>query len=181
MKKLFLFAAIAAVAILGIVCVAMFFSYNNKEVSLRKEAEAQEKKIEAVYDKMWKVVSQKAQVSSEYKDSFHEVYRDIIGGRYDNEEGSLMKWITESNPQFDAGIYKDLMNSIDVLRSEFTTNQARMLDIIREHETLLNTYPSKWFVSDKSKIEYEVISSVISKEVMQTRSDDDITVFRSKE
>lgn len=177
MKKISLLATVAVVAVIGIVSVSMFFSYNNREISLRKEAEAQEKKIEAVYDKMWKVITQKAQVSEDYKDSFHDIYKDIIGGRYANGDGSLMKWITESNPQFDASIYKDLMTSIEVLRSEFTTNQERMLDIIREHETLINTYPSKWFISNKEKIAYEVISSSIAKEVMQTRSDDNVSVF----
>ena len=89
-----------------------------------------------------------------------------------------MKWITESNPEFDASVYKDLMNSIEVLRNEFTNNQARMLDIIREHKSLCETFPSRWFISNKTPIEYEVISSTISKQVMETRLDDDIDLFK---
>ena len=89
-----------------------------------------------------------------------------------------MKWITEANPEFDASIYKDLMNSVEVLRSEFSTAQTRMIDISREYETLISTYPAKWFISNKLPIEYEVISSTQSKTVMETRMDDDVDLFK---
>ena len=180
MKKTIIIIA-AIIGIIAVACIGMYFGYNNKEIRLRNEATAQEGKIEAVYDKMWKVIQQKAQVTEEYKDGFHEIYKDIITGRYSNSgdgDGSLMKWITESNPEFDASVYKDLMNSIEVLRNEFTNNQARMLDIIREHKSLCETFPSRWFISNKTPIEYEVISSTISKQVMETRLDDDIDLFK---
>ena len=34
--------------------IIMYFSYNNREIALRKEAEAQKGKIETVHDTMWK-------------------------------------------------------------------------------------------------------------------------------
>lgn len=182
MKKVAIIISVCAVALIGIILVGMYFSYNNTEIQLRKEAQAQEKKIEAVYDKMWKVISQKAQISSEYKESFHEIYKDIIAGRYSTEgDGSLMKWITESNPQFDASVYMDLMNSVEILRTEFQHAQERMVDLIRERETLIEAFPSRWFVSNKEPIEYEVISSTQSKGVMETRMDDDIDLFTNKQ
>ena len=52
-----------------------------------------------------------------------------------------------------------------------------MLDIIREHETLCQTYPSKWFVTNKTPIEYTVISSTKSKMTMETGIDDDVQLF----
>ena len=48
---------IAAAAIL-LVLLFMYFTYNNKEIYLRKEADAQRKKIESTHDKMWKVIKQ---------------------------------------------------------------------------------------------------------------------------
>lgn len=180
MKRIGIIIGICIVAVVGITWMSMYFSYNNKEVTLRKEAAAQEKKIEAVYDKMWKVISQKAQISSEYKESFHEIYKDIIAGRYENGDGSLMKWITEANPEFDASIYKDLMNSVEVLRTEFQHAQERMIDVTREHSTLCETYPGRWFIKNTEPIEYEVISSTQSKNVMETRMDDDVDLFNKK-
>lgn len=88
-----------------------------------------------------------------------------------------MKWIQESNPEFDASLYKDLMQSIEILRTEFQHAQEKELDIIREHTNLCTTYPSKWFVSNKEPIEYTIISSTKSKATMETGLDDDISVF----
>ena len=173
MKKTSIVLIIVA-AFIAII-VGMYFSYNNKEVSLRNQSDAQIGKIEGVYDKMWKVIQQKAQVTSEYKDAFKEIYPELISGRYSGE--SMMKWIQESNPEFDASLYKDLMQSIEILRTEFQHAQEKELDIIREHENLCSTYPGKWFVSRKEPIEYTIISSTKSKETMETGLDDDINVF----
>lgn len=166
-----------AVVVFGLVGVGMYFSYNNTDARLRAQAEAQVGKIESVHDKMWKVLQQKAQVSNEYKESFAEIYPQLIEGRYSQGDGSLMKWITEANPTFDASLYKDLMLSIELLRTEFQKSQERMLDIIREHNVLLTTMPSKWFISNKERIEYTVISSTRSKNVMNTSVDDDVNLF----
>lgn len=171
-------SAIAIIILIGAVSITgMYFSYNNQELSLRNQAEAQRGKIEGTYDKMWKILKQKAQVTDEYKDAFKEIYPQLIEGRYSQGDGSLMKWIQESNPTFDTSLYKDLMQSIEVERSAFQTSQERMLDIIREHKTLCYRYPAKFFISDASEIEYTVISSSISKATMQLGEDNDIDLF----
>jgi hypothetical protein len=89
----------------------------------------------------------------------------------------MMKWIQEANPNFDTSLYKDLMQSIELNREEFRKTQERMLDIIREHEVLLTTVPAKWFVKNKDRIEYTVISSTRSKVVMDTGLDDNVNLF----
>ena len=177
MKKI-IGICIAVILAIGIFSViGMYFSYNNTDAKLRAQAEAQLGKVEGVHDKMWKVLQQKAQVSNEYKNAFSEIYPDLIEGRYSQGDGSLMKWITEANPTFDTSLYKDLMLSIELLRTEFQKSQERMLDIIREHNVLLTTVPSKWFVSNTERIEYTIISSTQSKTVMTTGLDDDISLF----
>ena len=178
LKNLIFYPIIAIVGIGLIVLAGMYFSYNNQEISLRKESDAQRGKIEGVYDKMWKVIQQKAQVTDEYKNAFAEIYPELIAGRYSSGDGSLMKWITESNPSFDTSLYKDLMQSIEAQREEFQTSQERMLDIIREHEVLISKYPSKWFISNDNPIEYTVISSTKSKQTMETGLDDDVELFK---
>lgn len=179
MKKIILLS-VAVIMFLGIgTFVGMYFSYNNKEIALRNQVEAQRGKIEGVHDKMWKVISQKAQVSNEYKDAFTEIYPAIMEGRYSgNGDGSLMKWVTEQNPNFDTSLYKDLSQSIELLRTEFQKSQERMLDLIREHTTLCNAFPGRWFISNKTPIEYTVVSSTKSKVVMETGLDDDVDIFK---
>lgn len=175
------------IVLISLACILMFgiggyigcyFYYNNKEINLRNQIEAQRGKIEGVHDKMWKVIKQKAQVTDEYKDAFAEIYPSIMEGRYSGEnDGSLMKWVTEQNPNFDTSLYKDLMQSIEVLRTEFQHSQECMLDLIREHLTLCSTYPSKFFINNVTPIEYTVISSSNTKIVMDTGIDDDINLF----
>lgn len=178
MKKIILIALLVILGCGAATFAGMYFSYNNKEIALRAKAEAQVGKIEGVHDKMWKVIQQKAQVTTEYKDAFAEIYPEIISGRYSGEgDGSLMKWVTESNPNFDTSLYTDLMQSIEILRSEFQRNQETMLDLVREHKTLCTTYPGRWFISNTMEIEYTVISSTKSKVVMETGIDDDVKLF----
>lgn len=178
LKKVIALIISGILVILLIVGFSMYFSYNNDEIALRKEAVAQKGKVEGVYDKMWKILQQKAQVTDQYKESFAKIYPELISGRYSQGDGSLMKWIQENNPNFDTTLYKDLMASIESQREEFQTSQERMLDIIREHETLCGQFPGIWFISNKSPIEYKVISSTITKQIIETSNDDNIDLFK---
>ena len=178
MKKIVLITLLVILGCGVATFAGMYFSYNNKEIALRAKAEAQVGKIEGVHDKMWKVIQQKAQVTTEYKDAFAEIYPEIISGRYSGDgDGSLMKWVTESNPNFDTSLYADLMQSIEILRSEFQRNQETMLDIVREHNVLINIFPNRLFITNKTPINYTVISSTKSKVVMETGIDDDVKMF----
>ena len=161
----------------GIIGVSMYFGYNNQDARIRAQAEAQRGKIEGVHDKMWKTLQQKAQVTNEYKDAFSEIYPALIEGRYSQGDGSMMKWIQEANPNFDTSLYKDLRQSIELNREEVRKTQERMLDVLREHEVLLTTVPAKWFIQNKERVEYTVISSTRSKVVMETGLDDNVNLF----
>ena len=63
---------IMCVAVFAIILLVMFFSYNNKEIALRKEAEAQRGKIKSVRDKVFKIIREKANVSTEYRKAFEK-------------------------------------------------------------------------------------------------------------
>lgn len=165
------------VGVVVLILVIMYFTYNNREVALRKEAEAQKGKIESVFDTMWKTIKQEAGVTEEYRKTFEKIYPDLIAGRYSDDNQSLIKMITESNPAFDTSLYQKLMHTIEVQRSVFSTAQQRMLDIIRERETLLESMPSKWFISNNDEIEYVVISSDVTETVINTRRENDIEIF----
>ena len=156
----------------------MYFSYNNSDARLRNLGEAQRGNIENVCDRTWKILQQKAQVSDQYRETFEEIYPKLIEGRYSQGDGTLMKWIQESNPQFDVSLYKDLMNSIEVERTVFSNEQKKMLDIIREHNNLIKTVPGKWLITNLTEIEYTVISSTRSKAVMENGTDDDVELFK---
>jgi hypothetical protein len=133
-----------------LIAVLVVISYQNSEVRLRNAAQAQQQANEAVFDNLWKTVSQQAQVSNEYKDSFGKIWKEIIAGRYDNNHGSMASFIKEHNPEFSPALYKKLMNTIEASRKDFLNNQKRLIDIHREHQNLVNTFPGSLVCSNKT-------------------------------
>ena len=159
--------SLIVVGVLLLILVIMYFSYNNREVALRKEAEAQKGKIESVFDTMWKTIKQEAGVTDEYRKTFEKIYPELIAGRYSGDNSSLFKMIHESNPEFDTSLYSKLMQTIEAQRASFATAQQRMLE----------SMPSMWFIRNKEKIEYDVISSDVTESVLNTRRENDIELF----
>lgn len=161
------------VAIIGV-------SASNKEIKLRSQITAQKQVCEAFYDKLWKVIAQKAQVADQYKDAFKEIYPQLIEGRYGNEKGgTLMKWITESNPTFDVSLYKDLMTSIEAERAGFFMEQKRLVDLNNEHRIIRQTFPASVFIGGRSDISITIVSSDATKKVMETGKENDIDIFKT--
>jgi uncharacterized protein YqiB (DUF1249 family) len=185
MNKIMLIA-ISVIAFLGLSVLFMYMSYSNAEVKLRNRAVAQEKVCEANFDKMWKVIKQKAGVTEQYKDGFRDIYVDLIRGRYANTDSSgtvkqsdnLMKWIQESNPVFDVSLYKDLMVAIEAQREAFFDEQKTLIDIKMQHDNCLNTFPSSLFVGSRPVIEIKIITSETTEEVYSTGQENNIELFK---
>lgn len=171
-----------ASSIFGVMAIIILFSMNisieNNEIDLRETTVAQNKRCEAYFDKMWKILKQKAGVTDQYKDAFMEIYPKLIEGRYSQGDGTLMKWIQESNPAFDTSLYKDLMKSIEVERTGFFNEQSVLIDMQREHKVYLQKAPNRWFLDDNLKpVEIKVITSSKTDEVYRTGKEDDIELF----
>ncbi len=163
----------------GIIITLIGVSASNKEITLRNQITAQKQVCEAFYDKLWKVIAQKAQVAEQYKGAFKEIYPQLIEGRYGDEKGgSLMKMITESNPTFDISLYKDLMLSIEAERAGFTMEQERLFDLGREHHDIRQTFPESLFIGGRPDIDIVVVSSDATKKVMETGEENDIDLFK---
>ena len=153
-----------------------YVNVNNQEVTLRNLFKNQKGVIEANYDKMWKVISQQAEIPEKAKDSFKEMYTTLIEGRY--KDASMMKWIKEQNPQFDWSLYKTLMVSVEALRTEFFNEQKKILSIKNQHDDLRMTIPNKWFLGDVQELEYKIVSSTTTKTVLQSGVEDNISLYK---
>lgn len=169
-------------SIIGVLTIIIIFSMNisieNKEINLRETTIAQNKKCEAYFDKMWKILQQKAGVTDQYKDAFMDIYPKLIEGRYSQGDGSLMKWIQEDNPNFDASMYRDLMKSIEIERTGFFNEQSTLIDMQREHKAYLLKAPNRWFLADELKpVEIKIITSSKTDEVYRTGNEEDIELF----
>lgn len=174
--KLLVIMGIAAGLLILITAVTVV-SVQNEEVALRNQVEAQQQTLESYHDAMWKILKQKAGVSDEYKKTFTEIYPKLIEGRYDQGDGSLMKWIQEDNPAFDTALYQDLSRSIEAQRVAFHREQKQLVDLQREHKTLIETFPGKLILSDKKPVEITIVSSTRSKQAIATGIDDDVSLF----
>lgn len=177
-SKTGLYIGLAVAALFAIIITIMGVSASNSEVKLRNKGEAQEQVCKNNFDAMFKKIAQIAEVADEYKQTFKEVYPALIEGRYKNDGNALMKWIQESNPNFDIKLYDKLIDVIESSRDEFKHEQDKLADIVREHKDLLGTWPSSMFVGGRPPLELTFVTSSKTKEVYRTGEDNDINVFK---
>lgn len=171
------------VGLLGLGTIVFLFfimsiQYNNRDAMLRNSFVAKESDREVIYDETWKTIKQIAQVSDKYSKDFKEIYPELIAGRYGNARGgSLLSFITESNPTFDTSLYAKLTNVIEAKRSEFTNVQEELIDVKREHDNLLTMFPGSFFVRNQTRLKIILVSSDKSKETVTTGIENDVDLF----
>lgn len=170
-----LVAVALVVLVLVVMGVMMFFSISNSEIGLRNQIVAQQDACKVVFDNTWKIIAQKAQVADKYKDGFKDIYPALMEGRYGNEKGgALMKFVTESNPQFDVAIYRDLSSAIEAQRTVFTREQKTLIDLKREHDNIRQKFPSSVVVGGRPEIKIELITSGKTQETYVNGQENDI-------
>ena len=153
MKKTLLI--IVGVVVLFIGIIAMWgVGVSNNEIRLAERGNAQQESCEAFFDKMWNILVDQKAVTGEYKEAFAEIYPALMEGRY-SQGGNFMKWIQESNPDFNTQLYNKLMASIEGERNGFFVEQQKLIDINRQHITMRKTFPKKIVVGDRQNIGYE--------------------------
>ena len=172
-----LYIGLAIAAFFAIIVTIMGVSASNSEVKLRNRGEAQEQVCKNNFDNMFKQIAQVAQVADQYKQTFKEVYPALIEGRYKDDK-TLMKWVAESNPNFDTKLYDKLIDIIESKRDGYQHEQDKLADIVREHKDLLGTWPSSMFVGSRLPLNVTFVSSAHTKEVYRTGEENDIDVFK---
>lgn len=178
-KTVGLLITVAVVAIFGLSIAMWGVGVSNTEIELREQAVAQEKDNQNIYQKVWTVIKQKAQVTDKYATDFKDIYANLMNERYEGDEKSnpTFKWIHEQNPAFSVEMYKDLADSIEALRAEFTRVQSRLIDIKREHDVLRKRFPSKLIVGNRPELEITIVTSQKTKEVFRTGEENNVDVF----
>jgi hypothetical protein len=163
--------------IFGIGALIWAVGVSNDEKQLVNKMDAQKEVIGLFYDKMWKILQQKAGVASAAKDAFKEIYVPLIEGRYSKGDGSLMKWITEQNPTFDMSLYKDVQNSIETERNGFFVEQKKLTDMNKQHEDMRDLFPSSLICGGRPAYDYTPITSAQTKEVQSTGEENEVKLF----
>lgn len=165
----------AIVLLVGIVAL-MYVSASNSEVRLRNAVTAQQKANETSFDTCWKIIQQQAQVTDKYKDGFKEIYTGLMEGRHYEKGGSLFKFVTEANPNFDVQLFVKLSTSIEAQRTVFKRDQQKLIDMKREHDNLLTTIPSTWFVGSRPPVDIKIVTSSKTDDAFRSGKEDDINL-----
>lgn len=166
--------AIGGVVLGFLLIIGMYWmSCTRSEVQLRNRVVAQQDVNKASHDTMWKILRDKAGVTSEYKEAFNEIYPKLIAGRYQDRQQLLAQFVKEANPKFDTSLYKDLMASIEAERHTFLREQKKLRDLKREHDTLLDQPPSSWFLSGRPHVEVVIVTSTSTEEAFESGRDDE--------
>ena len=177
MKKTILIASLLIAVILGGVLTVTYFTYSNQEVRLVKAIEAKIDDNKSHYTKMFEILTNQAGVSKQYAKDFKEIYPELINGRYSNGQGQFMNWIQEHNPTFDTSLYGKLMVSIEAQRESFHNTQRQLIDLNRQHEVLLSTVPSSFFLSSREPIDIPVIINDATEKTFETGKETDMKLF----
>lgn len=162
---------------IGLTCV----SYHNKEVDLRAQIEAQQKKCEIVFDQVWKIISQQAQITEEHKEAFRQIYVEIMDARNQNSRGELMSWVQEQNPQFDPKLFDRLMNTVEEQRLVFTREQTALISMAQQHKAMLQRFPGNIILANRQEVPIQLVTSSRTKSSYATGADDDVELFKKGE
>ena len=174
MKGLLISLGVGLVLVGAIVLWAIGVS--NSEIKLRAKISGQQEMTEAFYTKLWEVIKTKAGVAEEYAEKFKEIQVGIMEGRY-STGGEMMKWIQEANPEFDASLYKDVMNSIEGQREGFFVEQKKLRDMSVLHEVMLKTFPKKLVIGKREAINVIILKNVATKAADETGTDSSPELF----
>jgi hypothetical protein len=169
---------LGVVLALGLMFGSAYVDYSNREISLRNLASGQEDANKVIFDTMWKTIQQSAAITDEYKNSFKEIYLGIMDARYSKGDGTLMKWITENNPNFDSSMFKTLMDTVKGKREEFAQIQIKLRDIKREHDNLRTMFPSSMFLAGRPELKVQLVTSSNTVEAFNTGKEDSIELFK---
>ncbi len=172
---------LGVLVVTAIICGSYFVSTMNSEVGLRNTISAKMQDNESEFDNMFKKISQVAQVSSKQMESLKSVFNEHATARSGKggQGGTIMTWIQESVPDVDTQVFTNLQNISTSSRERWTMRQKDLIDFKREHDNLLDKFPSNLVCSmlGKEKIEIQIITSTRAKEAMKTGKDDNIEVF----
>lgn len=180
---------IVTLGILGVlvfsffIIVGMFISTSNTESRLRTTIENKLKDNTSEFDNMYKKISQVAQVSEKQMSYLKDIIISHAEARTGTGDGgSIMKWIQESVPNIDTSTMNNLQNIITSSRDSWTMRQKELIDLSREHTTMLRVFPSNVILSflGRKEIPITIITSSRTENVFKTGKDDEIKVF-SKE
>ena len=174
-KMLIIGAVIIVLGLVGVAGIgfAQYISMSNNNARLTNLFEAKQKESKTIHSEMWQTVKEIGGVTDAYASKFDSIYTHIMDARYSKGDGSLMKFVTESNPTFDTRLYEKLANVIEEKRIKFNGIQKELLDIDRAHNDLITTFPGTLFLSGAPRFNVQIVTSSRTEKAFESGKDDE--------
>lgn len=182
MNKTWMIVIVAGVCLVLalVIYFCMSVSYKNREVQLRNLIKTKQTDNKSEFDNVWKKISQVAEVTDGQKEALKEIIIGYAQAR-GSGGGTIAKSIHEAIPNVDTSTFNNLQNIIVSARDGFTRRQKELLDYKREHDNLLDSPISGWFLSGKEHIDVTIVTSSRTEKSFDTGKDDDVDVFKHKQ
>lgn len=169
------FGTIIVLVAVFLITVSTILTTLNKEAISKNAVIAQMDVREAYFDKMWKVISQRTQVTNVAKETRLKMVEELVAGR----PGGFVRIVHESNPEslFDMKEFESLANAIEANRNGFFREQKELISLYQQYSNLFDMQPSGFILSLFGREKQEkpiIISSSSSKEVMESGTEDDV-------
>lgn len=172
-----LIVLVAVMAIFGMFWV----STSNEEVRTRNEFAAQQNALESEFDKVWKVISQQAQISQHERETFKKTYLEIMQAQKGIAgQGTLASFFSQAQVPISAELFSKLMTTIEAQRESFNRSQKKLIQIKLQHDNLRQQWPHSMIVGGRPALELTLVSSDKTKEIFSTGRDNDVQLFDTK-
>ena len=170
---------IGFLCLVGLFIACIFFNgigFYNTHITLKNQIEAKQKENEVVFDTMWKKINQTVQVADKYKDGLKLILTAYTDGRNKGNNQLIMDWTKEAVPNFDSSVYKQLNNIIVGSREDFSKNQSILIDLSRQHNQFIQTFPNNLFANilNIKPIEIQIITSTNTQKTFETGLENEI-------
>lgn len=182
-KVIVLLVAAGVFILAGLLVFGSVMGTCNQEYALHTTITAKQTDNQNQMDKMWKTISQSAQVTVAQKEALVEIFKGYAQARSgDNKGGSLANWIHEAVPNVDTSTFNNLQNIIASTRDSFARCQTELLDLQREHNALFKPFPALsgfiLHIFGRKEIEVVIVTSSRTKDAFKTGEDNDVNVFQ---
>jgi hypothetical protein len=170
------------IAFIGLIFVIIlggyFVSVMNRETGLRNHITAKQTDNTSEYDNLWKKLSQSAQVTDAQKEALREIIVGYAEARKAGS-GSLATMVKEAVPTVDTSTFNNLLNIVTASRDAWTMRQKELIDLKREHDNVIDLFPSSLVctILGREKIEIKIVTSSRTGEAFKTGKDDDVDLF----
>jgi hypothetical protein len=147
----------------------------NKDATLKNRVSAQVEVRNAHFDKMFKVIANRTQIAK----ASSEVQVQLVDALVKGRSATFIKIVQEQNPDkaFDRAQFTELANSVEAQREDFFREQKQLIDLVREHHILHDSFPGGLVLGflGRSKVDKPlIITSERAEEAAATGKDNEV-------